>query len=164
MATHSSILEKMNSPYSGESHRQRSRQIEDVAGYIYRSHGLNTTEMTQHASTDNSLKSVVSEYVCFCACVCTWLGEVVEGEESRVLDPREDLPLPDNPKWENNGKKQRRTQNINVGTKRMVKKGMVVLRIGCYFFDMPPSKEYIPSPFDSRLASDPLNNPQMEQK
>ena len=164
MATHSSILEKMNSPYSGESHRQRSRQIEDVAGDICRSHGLDTAETTQLANTDNSLKSVVCEYVYFCACVCTWLGEVVEGEESRVLDLREALPLPDNPKWENNGKKQRCTQNIIVGTKRMVKKGMVVLRIGCCFFDMPPIKEYIPSPFESRLASDPINNQQMEQK
>lgn len=53
---------------------------------------------------DNSLKSVVCEYVCFCARVCTWLGEVVEGEESKVLDLRVALPLPDNLKWENNGK------------------------------------------------------------
>ena len=35
---------------------------------------------------------------------------------------------------------------------------MVVLRIGCCSFDMRPIKEYVPSPFESRLASDPLNN------
>lgn len=53
----------------------------------------------------NYLNIVVCEYVCLCVCVYTWLGKVTEGEESKVHDLREALPLPDNSKQGNDDKK-----------------------------------------------------------